>query len=132
MQMVIAIGLGAWLGALARWQLGIWLNPAPATAWSTLPWGTIAANWIGAYLVGVAIAVFETWPELNPHWRLMLVTGFLGALTTFSTFSAELVQMLQQQRYALAVGSAGMQLFGSLALTVMGLRSVALVIEWLR
>jgi fluoride exporter len=132
MQTVLAIGMGAWLGALARWQLGIWLNPTPATAWSTLPWGTIAANWMGAYLVGMAIAVFESWPELDPNWRLLLVTGFLGALTTFSTFSAELVQMLQQQRYVLALGSAGLQLFGSLMLTIMGLRSVTVVTEWLR
>ncbi len=132
MHTVLAIGLGAWLGALARWQLGIWLNPAPTTSWSTLPWGTIAANWIGAYLIGVCIAVFEAWPELDPQWRLLLVTGFLGALTTFSTFSAELVQMLQQQRYGLVLSSAGLQLFGSVALTLIGMHSVTGVMGWLR
>ena len=129
---VFAICLGASVGALARWQLSLWLNPGTITSWSSLPWGTIAANWIGAYLVGLCIAIFEAWPELNPHWRLLLVTGFLGALTTFSTFSAELVQMLQQQRYAMALGSAGLQLFGSLALTLAGMHSIVMLMGWVR
>jgi CrcB protein len=100
---VIAICLGACVGALARWQLGLWLNPASG---GLLPWGTLAANLIGGYLVGVCVGVFQQLPELDPVWRLALVTGFLGALTTFSSFSAEVVAMLQQSRFALAAGTA--------------------------
>lgn len=119
---VLAICLGACVGALARWQLGLWLNPV-ATAGTVLPWGTLAANLLGGYLVGVCVAVFQALPQLDPVWRLALVTGFLGALTTFSSFSAEVVAMLGQQRYALALGTAAMHLLGSLLLTVVGLRS---------
>ena len=121
---VFAICLGACVGALARWQLGLWLNPM-AVAGTVLPLGTLAANLIGGYLVGVCVAVFQAIPELDPTWRLLLVTGFLGALTTFSSFSAEVVAMLGQQRYALALGTAGLHLLGSLTLTLIGMRSVA-------
>jgi fluoride exporter len=116
---VIAICIGACVGALSRWQLGLWLNPASA---GLMPLGTLAANLIGGYLVGV----FQQLPDLDPVWRLALVTGFLGALTTFSSFSAEVVAMLQQGRYALAAGTSGVHLFGSLALTLLGLKSVAM------
>ena len=119
MLQVIAICVGASLGALARWGLGLWLNTS--AAW--LPWGTLAANLIGGYLVGVCVAVFNNLPQLDPVWRLALVTGFLGALTTFSSFSAEVVGMLQLQRYALAAGTAALHLFGSLILTLLGLRT---------
>ncbi len=122
MPTVLAICLGACLGALARWQLGLWLSPSSAL----IPWGTLAANLIGAYLVGVCIGVFQQLPELDPLWRLTLVTGFLGALTTFSSFSAEVVALLQQARYALALGTASLHLLGSLALTVLGLKTAAL------
>lgn len=121
MQAVFAICLGACLGALARWQLGLWLSHSG----TLIPWGTLAANLVGGYLVGVCVGVFQQMPELDPVWRLMLVTGFLGALTTFSSFSAEVVGMLQQARYALALGTASVHLFGSLALTVLGLKTVA-------
>lgn len=117
---VFAICIGACLGALARWGLGLWLNPG-----SVIPYGTLAANLVGGYLVGVCVAVFQALPQLDPVWRLALVTGFLGALTTFSSFSAEVVAMLGQQRYALALGTAALHLFGSLALTVAGIRSAA-------
>lgn len=126
---VIAICLGACAGALARWQLGLWLNPGSANA-GLLPWGTLAANLIGGYLVGVCLGVFQHLPELDPVWRLALVTGFLGALTTFSSFSAEVVAMLQHGRYALALLTASAHLFGSLALTLLGLKTVALL--WAR
>ena len=124
---VIAICLGACVGALSRWQLGLWLNPASG---GLLPWGTLAANLIGGYLVGVCVGVFQQLPELDPVWRLALVTGFLGALTTFSSFSAEVVAMLQQGRFALAAGTASLHLFGSLALTVLGLKTVGML--WVR
>ena len=126
---VIAICLGACVGALSRWQLGLWLNPSSAAA-GLLPWGTLAANLIGGYLVGVCVGVFQQLPELDPVWRLAMVTGFLGALTTFSSFSAEVVAMLQQGRLALALGTASLHLFGSLALTLLGLKTVELL--WVR
>ncbi len=118
MYSAVAICLGASVGALARWGLGLWLNPG-----GLLPWGTLAANLLGGYLVGVCVATFQTMPQIDPVWRLLLVTGFLGALTTFSTFSAEVIAMLQQQRYALALGTASLHLFGSLLLTVAGIKS---------
>lgn len=116
---VLCIGLGASLGALARWRLGLWLNPG-----GLLPWGTLAANLLGGYLIGVCVAVFQAMPQLDPIWRLALVTGFLGALTTFSSFSAEVVGMLQQQRYGLALGTTALHLMGSLLLTIAGLQTV--------
>ena len=123
MNPAIPICIGACAGALARWQLGLWLNPSvlPGTA---LPLGTLAANLIGGYLVGVAVAVFQAMPELDPAWRLALITGFLGALTTFSSFSAEVVAMLGQGHYALALGTAALHLLGSLLLTIAGMRTV--------
>lgn len=121
---ILAICLGACIGALARWQLGLWLNASGTIAGTFLPWGTLAANLIGGYLVGVCVAVFQALPQLDPTWRLLLVTGFLGALTTFSSFSAEVVAMLMQQRYALALGTAALHLFGSLLLTLAGIQSV--------
>lgn len=120
---VLAICIGASLGALARWGLGLWLSPG-----ALIPWGTLVANLLGGYLVGLAIAAFQALPQLDPVWRLALVTGFLGALTTFSSFSAEVVGMLGQQRYLLAFGTAAMHLFGSLLLTVAGMRTAALLL----
>jgi CrcB protein len=122
---VLAICIGACVGALARWQLGLWLNPSLTVAGTVLPMGTLAANLIGGYLVGVCVAVFHAIPELDPVWRLALVTGFLGALTTFSSFSAEVVSMLLQQRYALALMTTAIHLFGSLLLTIAGMKSAS-------
>ena len=115
---VLAICIGACVGALARWGLALWLNPG-----ALIPLGTLAANLVGGYLVGVCVAVFHALPQIDPVWRLALVTGFLGALTTFSSFSAEVVGMLMQQRYLLAAGTALLHLAGSLVLTVAGMRS---------
>ncbi len=120
---VLAICIGACLGALARWRLGLWLN-----AGAVLPLGTLAANLIGGYLVGVCVAVFQALPNLDPVWRLALITGFLGALTTFSSFSAEVVGMLGQQRYALAFGTTALHLFGSLAMTLAGIQTATFII----
>jgi CrcB protein len=113
---VIAICIGASIGALSRWGLGLWLNTHAAT----VPWGTLAANLIGGYLIGICVAVFQAMPQLDPVWRLALVTGFLGGLTTFSSFSAEVVGMLLQQRLALAFGTALLHVAGSLLLTLAG------------
>jgi len=125
MMPIFAICFGACLGALARWQLGLWLNPL-AVPGASMPLGTLAANWIGGYCVGLAVGVFQAMPELDPAWRLLLITGFLGALTTFSSFSAEVVAMLSQEKYMLALSTTALHLFGSLLLTVAGLRTVAI------
>jgi CrcB protein len=121
---VIAICIGACLGALARWGLGLWLNTG-----GLLPWGTLAANLIGGYAIGVCVGVFQALPQLDPVWRLALITGFLGALTTFSSFSAEVVAMLQETRYAVALFTAVLHLAGSLILTVLGLKTVSMVMQ---
>lgn len=121
---VLAICLGACAGALARWRLGVWLN----TAGALLPWGTLAANLMGGYLVGVCVAVFQALPQLDPVWRLALITGLLGGLTTFSSFSAEVVGMLLQQRYVLALGTTAVHVAGSLVLTVLGIHSATFFI----
>lgn len=121
MLQVMAISLGASIGALARWQLGLWLNQGHPV----LPWGTLAANWTGAWLVGAAVVFFQSQTQLDPAWRLALITGFLGALTTFSAFSVEVVSMLQHGRYLLAVGTASLHLLGSLALTLLGMKMAA-------
>jgi fluoride exporter len=121
---VFAISIGAALGALLRWRLGLALN-ASAVSTPLLPWGTLTANLIGGYLVGVCVAIFQALPELDPVWRLAIITGFLGGLTTFSSFSAEVVTLLMQEKYALALGTAVLHVGGSLALTVLGLKSVA-------
>ena len=117
---VLAICIGASLGALARWGLGLWLTPG-----GLLPWGTLAANLVGGYLIGVAIALFQAMPQLDAVWRLLLITGFLGGLTTFSSFSAEVVEFLMTGRYGLALLTAGLHVLGSLTMTVLGLKSLA-------
>jgi CrcB protein len=121
---IAAICAGASLGALLRWVLAGRFNPLhPA-----LPLGTLAANLLGGYLIGVAIAVFADMPQLSPQVRLFVVTGFLGGLTTFSTFSAEVVAQLQQGHTAWALATAFAHLLGSFALTALGIGTVA----WLR
>ena len=120
---VLSICFGASLGALARWRLGLWLSPG-----GLLPWGTLVANLAGGYLIGLCVGVFQALPQIDPVWRLALITGFLGALTTFSSFSSEVVAMLQQQRYLLALGTVALHLCGSLLMTVLGLQSAALVL----
>ena len=120
---VLAISIGASLGALARWGLSLWLTPG-----GIIPWGTLAANLIGGYLIGVCIAAFQSMPHLDPVWRLALVTGFLGGLTTFSSFSAEVVTFLIDARYGLAAVTATLHVLGSLLMTVAGLKSAMLLI----
>jgi CrcB protein len=120
---IVAISLGASLGALLRWWLGTLLN----AHFPTVPPGTLAANLIGGYVIGVAVAVFATYPAIAPEWRLFVITGFCGGLTTFSTFSAEIVTLLQQGRALAACGAAATHLFGSVAMTLAGIGSVALI-----
>ncbi len=114
-----AIGCGAALGAWLRWGLGIWLNPQ----FPTLPFGTLAANLIGGYLIGLAVAFFMQHPSLPPEWRLLIITGFLGGLTTFSTFSAETVTLLLRGQYAWTIGIVFAHLGGSLLMTLFGIQT---------
>ena len=120
---ILAICIGASIGALARWGLGLWLTPG-----GLIPWGTLAANLMGGYLIGVCIAAFHAMPQLDPVWRLLLITGFLGGLTTFSTFSAEVVEFLMAERYALALGTACAHVAGSLLMTIFGIKSATYLI----
>lgn len=117
---LLAIGVGAALGAWLRWALGLWLN----SVWSLMPAGTLAANLLGGYLVGVAVTVFHLYGGLSPEFRLFCITGFLGGLTTFSTFSAEVVAMIQRTDYLSAATTALMHLAGSLLMTGLGIWSV--------
>jgi CrcB protein len=118
-----AIAAGAVLGAWSRWALSFWLNPRVPT----LPLGTLASNLIGAYLVGVAVAVVAAHPALSPAWRLFFITGFLGALTTFSTFSAESVALLQTGQWGAAFWHSALHLAGSIGATFAGIATVRLV-----
>ena len=115
---IIAISLGAAIGALARWGLTLWLGMG------AVPWGTLAANLIGGYLIGVAVAGLALLPDISPVWRMALVTGFLGGLTTFSSFSIEVVTMLMEGRLGIALATAASHVCGSLLLTWLGVRTV--------
>ena len=120
---IIAISLGASLGALMRWQLSEHLNHRLAQ----LPLGTLLANWIGAYAIGLAVAYFHDSPRLSEEWRLFIITGLLGGLTTFSTFSAEVVGLLQQGRWLWAGVEISSHVLGSLLFTLLGLGTYALL-----
>lgn len=120
---ILAISLGASLGAVARWLLSISLN----ALFPAVPPGTLAANIVGGYLVGLAIAFFSSHPALAPEWRLFAITGFLGGLTTFSTFSAEVTSLLQQGRILWAGAAISIHVVGSLAMTILGLATFALL-----
>lgn len=122
----LAVGLGAAFGAWARWLLGLALNPL----FFAVPLGTLAANVIGGYLIGIAVGVFH----LNTHyplaWKLFAITGFLGGLTTFSTFSSEVVERLLAGQPAWAIGLASLHLAGSLTATYLGLLTVGATRIW--
>ncbi len=114
-----AVGVGAALGAWLRWALSVAFNAR--VEW--LPLGTLAANLVGGYLIGICVALFQDMPELAPEWRLLLVTGFLGGLTTFSTFSAEAVALIQRGSYGWALLHSGVHLLGSVVLCIAGIAS---------
>ena len=120
---LIAIALGAVAGAWLRWLLGIALN----ATFPTIPPGTLVANLVGAFVIGIALQVLATDATLSPEWRLLIVTGFCGGLTTFSTFSAELVTLLQAGRLAWAAGHVGLHVVGSAICTLLGLYAAAAV-----
>jgi CrcB protein len=120
---VFAVGVGAAIGAWLRWWLGIVLNPV----FPTLPLGTLAANLIGGYLVGVGVAFFSQHAGLPPEARLFVITGFMGGLTTFSTFSAEAVTLISRGEYAWALAHTAIHLGGSLVMTALGILTVSLL-----
>lgn len=121
---IVAVAVGSSLGGLLRWWISMRLN----AHFPPIPPGTLAANLIGGYVVGVAVAVFATYPGLAPEWRLLIITGFCGGLTTFSSFSAEVVLLLQQGRGSWALAAMGAHLGGSLLMTLAGIGTVA----WMR
>ncbi len=114
---IISIFIGAGLGALLRWTLSLGLN----AIFPAIPLGTLASNLIGGYLIGIAAVVFTVKAGLPPEWRLFVITGFMGGLTTFSTFSAEVVTSLAQSQLGWALAEACLHLFGSFALTALGM-----------
>ncbi|HWH40574.1 MAG TPA: fluoride efflux transporter CrcB [Usitatibacter sp.] len=114
---IAAISLGAAIGALLRWTLGLKLN----SLMPSIPPGTLAANVIGGYVVGVAVAFFADAPEIPPEWRLLVITGFCGGLTTFSTFSAEVVALLQQGQLVRMAAAIAVHVVGSLLATIAGI-----------
>lgn len=119
----IAVGIGAAVGAWLRWGLSLWLNPVhPA-----IPLGTLVANLGGGYLIGLAVAFFAQHPGLSPEWRLLLITGFLGGLTTFSTFSAEVFTLFSRAQVATALAAIGLHVAGSLAMTGLGVLTFRLL-----
>jgi len=121
---ILAICVGASVGALLRWWLGLAMN----SLFPTIPPGTLTANLVGGYLVGLAIAFFATYTAIAPEWRLLVITGFCGGLTTFSTFSAELVALLQQGRAAWALVAAAAHVAGAVLATFAGIATMS----WLR
>lgn len=112
----IAVGAGAAIGAWLRWGLSLWFNPLN----QKLPLGTLFANLGGGYLVGIAVAFFSSYPGIAPEWRLFAITGFLGGLTTFSTFSAETMLLMQRGDYLWALAHTMLHLLGSLLFCIAG------------
>jgi len=120
---LLAVGVGAALGAWLRWGLGLLLNPV----FPTLPLGTLGANLLGGYLIGLAMAYFSQHASLPPEARLFIITGFLGGLTTFSTFSAETVTLLMRAQLGWATAIIGAHLLGSIGMTVLGIWTIKLL-----
>lgn len=121
---ILAISAGASCGALLRWFLGLGFN----AIWATMPLGTLLANLIGGYLIGLSVSFFEANAGLPAELKLFIITGFLGGLTTFSTFSAEVVAILQSGSYIRAFLTIGFHVLGSLALTLLGMATYS----WLK
>ena len=119
---LLVICVGACAGAISRWLLGLALN----SLFPPIPLGTLAVNLLGGYRIGLCMGAFAFFPSIAPEWRLLVTTGFLGTLTTFSTFSAEVVTLLQQGRLAMAAAAVALHLFGSLLMTFLGIASFAL------
>lgn len=114
---IVSIFIGAGCGALLRWALSLGLN----AVFPAIPLGTLAANLIGGFLIGVAAVFFTVKAGLPPEWRLFVITGFMGGLTTFSTFSVEVVASLAQGQLGWALAEAAVHVIGSFALTALGM-----------
>lgn len=122
---IVAVGGGAAAGAWLRWYLGIVLNPVLPT----LPLGTLAANLVGGYLMGLALGVLSQFEALSPEVRLLITTGFLGGLTTFSTFSAEAATLLSHNQFGWAAAHVAAHVIGSVALTFAGIATMRLLLR---
>ena len=120
---IVVISIGASLGALLRWFFDVSLN----ALFPNMPLGTLSANLLGAYLIGIAMALFASQPQLSPEWRLLVITGFLGGLTTFSSFSAQVTQLIQQDKLLWATTTIASHVAGSVLMTLLGLLSFALL-----
>ncbi len=121
---ILAICVGGSLGSVLRWWLGMLLN----AHFPTIPPGPLTANLVGGYINCLAVAFFATYSALAPEWRLFVITGFCGGLTTFSTFSAEITALLQQGRVLWALVAAATHLLGSILMTFAGIGTFV----WLR
>lgn len=120
---IVAVAIGSVVGGLVRWGLSLRLN----ALFPDVPPGTLASNLVAGYIVGIALAFFAQAPGLSPEWRLLVITGFCGGLSTFSTFSAEIVALLQRGQYAMAGGAIAVHVVGTLLLTFAGIATVALL-----
>lgn len=116
-QSIFLISAGAAIGASLRWGLGLWLN----SLFSSIAFGTLVANFIGCFLMGILVAVFWMFPQFSPEWRLFLVTGFLGALTTFSSFSGEVIELFFKEEWGNGLFVLVSHLVGCLIFTVLGI-----------
>ena len=117
---IVAICVGASSGALLRWFFGLQFN----ALFPTIPMGTVASNLLGGYVIGLAVGFFNNHPLVSPEYRLLIITGFLGGLTTFSTFSAEVAELLQSGRLSWALAEVGVHVIGSVTLTILGIMTV--------
>ncbi len=125
-QPLLCVGSGAILGALARWGLSQWLNPF----FSSIAFGTLLANLVGCFLMGIVIAIFWQYPQVSTLWKLFIVTGFLGALTTFSSFSGEVIEQLMSDNWFNGITLILVHLFGGLICTVLGILLCKLFIKF--
>jgi fluoride exporter len=122
---ILAVGIGGALGSLLRWVLGLRLNGL----FPDLPLGTLASNVIAGYVIGVAVAFFARMPDLPSEWRLFVITGLMGGLSTFSTFSAEVVSHLQEGRFGWAMGEIAIHVCASVVMTILGIATVTAVMR---
>lgn len=125
-KLILSISMGASIGAVMRWQLGIKLN----ALYPQLPLGTLSANLLGGYIIGLAASYTAQHPNLSPEWRLLIMTGFCGGLTTFSTFSLEVVNLLQQGKFTWAMANISTHVLGSLLMTFLGFATWQAIKQW--
>jgi CrcB protein len=122
---IIAVALGGALGSLLRWVLGVRFN----ASFPDVPLGTLLSNLSAGYVIGLAVAFFARYPDVPLEWRLFVITGILGGLSTFSTFSAEVTSHLQAGRVSWALGEIAIHVIGSVAMTMLGILTVTLLLR---